>query len=39
LSCHFGDRRTILGNRGEPKAGTLHAILRDLGLRLDDLRR
>jgi mRNA interferase HicA len=37
-TIRFGERRTILGGKGELKTGTLHAMLRDLGLRLDDLR-
>jgi hypothetical protein len=37
-TLHFGDRRTIVGGQGELKKGTLHAMLRDLGLTLDDLR-
>jgi hypothetical protein len=38
-TVYFGGRRSLLPGRGELKTGTLHGILRDLGLRLDDLRR
>ena len=34
----FGDRRTVVRNpRDELKTGTLHAMLKQLGLSLDDL--
>ena len=33
MTVHFGDRRTILGDlRKEIKTGTLHAMLKQLGL-------
>lgn len=38
-TVHFGGRQSLLPGRGELKTGTLHGTLRDLGLRLDDLRR
>lgn len=34
----YGDRFTIVGDRGELKSGTLHAMLKQLGITLDDLR-
>jgi mRNA interferase HicA len=33
----YGDRHTFVGDRGELKKGTLHKMLRDLGLTLGDL--
>jgi mRNA interferase HicA len=38
-TLYYGERRTIVAGRGELKTGTLHGMLRDLGLTLDDLRR
>lgn len=38
-TVYFGGRQSLLPGRGELKTGTLHGILRDLGLRLDDLRK
>lgn len=37
-TIRFGGRRTILGGVGEIKKGTLMAMLKDLGITLDDLR-
>jgi mRNA interferase HicA len=34
----YGDAYTIVGDRGELKTGTLHAMLKQLGVTLDDLR-
>jgi mRNA interferase HicA len=34
----YGDRITYVGGRGELKKGTLHGMLKALGLTLDDLR-
>jgi hypothetical protein len=33
----FGHRRTVVGGRGELPKGTLHDMLRQLGLTLADL--
>jgi len=39
VRVELGGRRTIVPTgSGEIRTGTLHSILRDLGLRLDDLR-
>lgn len=37
VTVWFGPRFTILGDRGELKTGTLHGMLKQLGLRLEDL--
>jgi mRNA interferase HicA len=38
VRVQLGGRRTIVPTGGrEVRTGTLHSILRDLGLRLDDL--
>jgi hypothetical protein len=34
----YGDRRTFVGGRGPLKTGTLHGMLKALGLTLDDLK-
>lgn len=39
LKLWFDGKFTVLGGRGEMGKGLLHAVLRDLGLKLDDLRR
>ena len=37
-TLYFGDRRTVVRNlKDELKKGTLHAMLKQLGLRLEDL--
>jgi mRNA interferase HicA len=38
-TIRLGGRKTILPGTGELKTGTLHSMLRDLGLRPDDLRK
>jgi hypothetical protein len=38
LKVWFGGKFTVLGGRSEMGRGLLHAILRDLGLTLDDLK-
>jgi mRNA interferase HicA len=39
-TLYYGDRYTIVGDRRrELKTGTLHAMLRQLGLTLDDINR
>jgi predicted RNA binding protein YcfA (HicA-like mRNA interferase family) len=39
MRVELGGRRTIVPTgSSELRTGTLHSILRDLGLRLDDLR-
>jgi mRNA interferase HicA len=37
VTVWYGRRFTILGDRGELKAGTLHGMLKQLGFRLEDL--
>jgi mRNA interferase HicA len=38
VTLYLGDRLTIVRNpKDEPKAGTLHAMLKQLGLSLNDL--
>lgn len=37
VTIWLGPRFTILGDRGELKTGTLHGMLKQLGLRLNDL--
>lgn len=39
-TLYFGERRTVIRNlKDELKTGTLHAMLDQLGLRLEDLER
>jgi len=38
VTLYFGNRRTVARSpRDEPKTGTLHAMLRQLGLRREDI--
>jgi hypothetical protein len=38
-TIYWAGRLAVLPGLGEIKTGTLHGILKDLGIRLDDLRR
>lgn len=38
VTLYYGSAFTIVGDRGELKTGTLHGMLKHLGLKIDDLR-